>query len=160
MTHSIEKSKKSKKVLKNWFFANSTHVVDLAFYLGGMPKDIRSYVSKKILWNSSTAIFCGSGETTSGAMFSYSTNWKSTGRLSLELLTTKGKYILCPLEKFFFQKKGSLQINEIKLSDKYDKHFKPGFYEQVKTFMSNKHKSTLLSLTKHVELLSVYKKIL
>jgi len=158
--HSIEKLKKSKKVLKNWFFANSTHVVDLAFYLGGMPKDMSSYVSKKILWNNSKAIFSGSGETTRGAMFSYSANWKSAGRWSIELLSAKGKYILRPLEQLFFQKKGSLEIKEIKLINNFDKKFKPGFYEQIRAFLSNKKDDGLLSLTEHHNMISVYKKIL
>ena len=161
-THLLDKTsiKINDEVLKNWFFANSSHVVDLAFYLGGMPKDMSSYVSKKILWNNSTAIYCGAGKTKNGAMFSYSANWKSAGRWSIELLTAKGKYILRPLEKLFFQKIGSLEIKEIKLNDKHDEHFKPGFYKQIQVFMSNKTNSRLLSLSKYNKMLGVYKKII
>ena len=119
-----------------------------------------SYVSKKNLWNNSTAIYCGAGKTKNGAMFSYSSNWKSAGRWSIELLTAKGKYILCPLEMLFFQKKGSLEVNEIKLNDKHDKHFKPGFYKQVKAFTSNKISNKLLSLSKYMDMIHTYKKIL
>jgi hypothetical protein len=156
--HSIEKLKISDKVLKNWFFANSSHVVDLAFYLGGIPKDMSSYVSKNILWNNSPALFCGSGKTKGGVMFSYNANWKSAGRWSIELLTARGKYILCPLEKLFFQKKGSLNIKEIKLSSKFDKNFKPGFYKQVKAFLS-KNGNNLVSFTEHFSIIKIYKKI-
>jgi predicted dehydrogenase len=161
-THLLDKTsiKINDEVLKNWFFANSSHVVDLAFYLGGMPKDMSSYVSKKILWNNSTAIYCGAGKTKNGAMFSYSANWKSAGRWSIELLTAKGKYILRPLEKLFFQKIGSLEIKEIKLNDKHDEHFKPGFYKQIQVFMSSKTNSRLLSLSKYNKMLGVYKKII
>ena len=133
-THTIDKLNKNKQVLKNWFFANSTHVVDLAFYLGGTPKFMNSYISKKIYWNKSPSLFSGAGKTVNGAMFTYHANWKSAGRWSIELFTAKGKYILCPLEKLFYQKKGSLDINEIKLNSKLDNSFKPGLFEQVKAF--------------------------
>ena len=37
-SHQIVDLEKDPRVKKNWFLANSTHVVDLAFYLGGIPK--------------------------------------------------------------------------------------------------------------------------
>ncbi|MDA8933125.1 Gfo/Idh/MocA family oxidoreductase [Candidatus Pelagibacter ubique] len=157
-THLVDKLNKNKLVLKNWFFANSTHVVDLAFYLGGKPNNITSYVSKNIFWNKSPSLFCGAGKTKEGAIFSYHANWQSAGRWSLELLTAKGKYILCPLEQLFFQKKGSLEIQEIKLNSKLDKNFKPGFYAQLKAFI-NQSDDGLLSLPRHCSMLSFYKKI-
>ena len=36
----IEKLNKVPGIKENWFLGNSTHVVDLAFYLGGKPKQI------------------------------------------------------------------------------------------------------------------------
>jgi len=38
--HKIEPLIKGKGVKERWFLGNSTHVVDLAFYLGGKPKEI------------------------------------------------------------------------------------------------------------------------
>ena len=38
--HVIAPIKKGKGVKERWFLSNSTHVVDLAFFLGGKPKDI------------------------------------------------------------------------------------------------------------------------
>ena len=156
--HSIEKLKKSKKVLKNWFFANSTHVVDLAFFLGGVPSKLNSFVLDKNTWNGSPAVFGGAGKTKEGAVFSYHANWKSAGRWSLELQTAKGKYILCPLEKLFFQKRGSLEKQEIKLNSKFDKNFKPGLYKQIKAF-NNDIDNSLLSLKEHCLMSSIYRKI-
>ncbi len=156
--HSIEKLKKSKKVLKNWFFANSTHVVDLAFFLGGVPSKLNSFILEKNTWNGSPAVFGGAGKTKEGAVFSYHANWKSAGRWSIELQTAKGKYILCPLEKLFFQKRGSLEKQEIKLNSKFDKNFKPGFYKQIKAFNNNTDNG-LLSLKEHYSMLSIYRKI-
>ena len=157
-THRKKKFVKNKQVLKNWFFANSTHVVDLAFYLGGLPQKISSYVSEKIKWHHSPSIFGGSGKTKNGTIFSYNANWQSAGRWSIELLTGKGKYILCPLEKLFFQPRGSLEKKEIKLKTKIDKDFKAGFYFQLKAFI-DKNDSNLLSLSRHYSIMKIYCKI-
>lgn len=156
--HVIEKLNKSKKVLKNLFFLNSTHVVDLAFYLGGKPKLLDSHLSKKTTWNKKPAIFCGSGETLNGSLFNFSANWQSAGRWSIELFTARGKYILCPLEKLFFQKKGTIEVNEIKLDYKLDNKFKPGLFQQVKTFVGKTDKD-LISLSTHCSMFPIYKKI-
>lgn len=157
-TDLIKKFNKSDQVLKNWFLANSIHVVDLAFYLGGSPHDIISHVSNKYTWNKSPSIFCGSGKTKEGGLFSYHANWHSGGRWSVEILTLKGKYILNPLEKLFFQKRGSFNTQEILLDTKFEKNFKPGFYLQVKSFIKGVNNG-LLSLSEYTEQLNIYKKI-
>lgn len=157
-TQKISQLRKSEKVLKNWFFANSTHVVDLAFFLGGVPSKLNSFILNKNTWNGSPAVFGGAGKTKEGAVFSYHANWKSAGRWSIELQTAKGKYILCPLEKLFFQKRDSLEKQEIKLNSKFDKNFKPGFYKQIKAFI-NDTDNGLLSLKEHYSMLSIYRKI-
>jgi predicted dehydrogenase len=157
-THLIDKLKKSDEVLKNWFFLNSSHVVDLAFHLGGLPIQMSSYVSDIITWNKSPSIFSGAGKTRGGSIFSYQANWQSAGRWSVELLTARGKYILCPLEKLSFQKKSHLETQEIKLNSKFDKDFKPGLYAQLNAFI-NFPDENLLSLSDHYAMLSFYKKI-
>ena len=43
--HKIETLKTTEGIKKKWFLANSTHVIDLAFYLGGKPKEISSFMS-------------------------------------------------------------------------------------------------------------------
>jgi len=157
-TDLIEKLDKSKKVLKNWFLANSTHVVDLAFFLGGSPHTIKSYISKKYSWNKSPSIFCGSGKTKEGLLFSYHANWHSGGRWSIEIFTKRGKYFLCPLEKLFFQRRGSFKIKEIKLKTTLEKNFKPGIYLQTKSFTQG-IKNNLLSLDDYNDEINFYKKI-
>ena len=157
-TDLIEKENKSNKVLKNWFLANSSHVVDLAFYLGGSPHNIICYNSDKYKWNKSPSIFCGSGKTKEGNLFSYHANWHSGGRWSVEILTSRGKYILCPLEKLFYQKRGSFQIEEIALDTKFEKNFKPGFYLQTKSFIKGIN-DDLLSLSEYDVQVNFYKKI-
>ena len=75
-----------------------------------------------------------------------------------ELLTGKGKYILCPLEKLFFQPRGSLEKKEIKLKTKIDKDFKAGFYIQLKAII-DKNDSNILSLSRHYSIIKIYCKI-
>jgi len=157
-TDLIKKENRNTKVLKNWFLANSTHVVDLAFYLGGQPSTITSYTSDLIKWNKSPSIFSGSGKTKAGCLFSYHANWQSGGRWSVEILTSRGKYILRPLEKLFLQKRGTFEIREIKLNKKLENNFKPGFYLQTKLFIK-KTTSSLLSLDEYIKHLNFYKKI-
>lgn len=157
-TDLIEKLDKSTKVLKNWFLANSTHVVDLAFFLGGSPHIIKSYVSKKYSWNKSPSIFSGAGKTKEGLLFSYHANWHSGGRWSVEVFTKRGKYILCPLEKLFFQRRGSFNIEEIKLKTTLEKKFKPGIYLQTKSFTQG-IKDNLLSLDDYNDEINFYKRI-
>ena len=40
MSHKIETQDKPANIKSVWFLGNSTHVVDLAFFLGGKPKEI------------------------------------------------------------------------------------------------------------------------
>ena len=98
-SHEIEKLKKAPGVKENWFLANSTHVVDLAFYLGGKPKEICCYTGGGLEWHPTASIFAGAGVSETGALFSYQANWESAGRWSLEILTKKHRLIFRPLEK-------------------------------------------------------------
>ena len=42
-SHRIGLLQKAPGIKENWFFANSTHVVDLAFFIAGLPKDWQAY---------------------------------------------------------------------------------------------------------------------
>ena len=76
-----------RKIKNKWLIANSTHVIDLAFFLGGEPEKIYSNTSGSLKWHPTASIFSGSGITKSGVLFSYSANWESAGRWSLHLET-------------------------------------------------------------------------
>lgn len=138
--HKIEPLEKAPGVKENWFFANSTHVVDLAFYLAGAPVDWKAYSKPgKLTWHKKTN-FAGAGITDKGVLFSYLSNWESAGRWGIELLTEKRRIYLKPLEGINIQKKGSVVIEHYEFDDSLDKEFKPGLYEQVKSFISNDRK--------------------
>ena len=62
-SHQIIEDVKNTQVLKNWFLANSSHVIDLAFYLGGKPQKIQSYAAGGNDWHPAVTIFAGAGIT-------------------------------------------------------------------------------------------------
>ena len=98
--HKIEPLEKAPGVKENWFFANSTHVVDLAFFLAGRPVDWKAFSKPgKLTWHNKTN-FAGAGITEKGVLFSYLSNWESAGRWGLELLTEKRRIYLKP-PRFF-----------------------------------------------------------
>tara|TARA_Y100000768_G_scaffold386582_1_gene375333 strand:- start:54 stop:1001 length:948 start_codon:yes stop_codon:yes gene_type:complete len=148
--HTIEPLKKVEGVKENWFFANSTHVVDLAFFIAGKPKVLKAFSKPgKLDWHSKTN-FVGAGETEIGILFSYISNWESAGRWGIELLTENRRIYLKPMENLQIQHKGSIQVIEHKIDLSLDSNFKPGLYKQVDAFISGKNKIRLCSIKTHI----------
>jgi len=141
---------------QKWFLANSSHVADLAFFLGGFPSRLTTYTSGSLDWHSSASIFSGAGLSENGAPFSYQANWESAGRWNVEILTKNRRLIFCPMEKLKSQKKGEIAIldmNNINYSD--DENFKPGLFKQVKCFLENSQ-SNLISIQRQLDMVEIY----
>lgn len=136
--HVIETLDYSHDVFDNWFFANSTHVVDLAFFLGGKPKELSCFSAGELSWHK-PAVFSGAGSTNKGALFSYQANWNAPGRWVIEVLTTKHRLYFKPMETLQIQEKGSVAVTPVKIDNQLDIEFKPGFYLQVKAFLEKKY---------------------
>ena len=132
--HVIAKYNKPQDELKNWFYANSSHVVDLAFFLGGEPVQMDCHTSGEISWHKPAA-FAGSGVSDKGALFSYQANWAAPGRWGVEVLTSQHRLYLRPMESLQIQNLGSVAINPVEIDDHLDKEFKPGFYLETKAFL-------------------------
>lgn len=156
--HKIVPLVRAPGVKENWFLQNSTHVLDMAFFLAGNPKKITSKTVGSLSWHPAGAIFVGSGETEKGALFSYHANWKSPGRWAIEIMTKKHKLFFKPLEKLQIQESGSFEVKDVDLNDKLDIDFKPGIYQEVRAFL--KDKKDLCTIEEQVENLAVYSKIL
>jgi len=149
----------SKETLHNWFYANSTHVIDLAFFLGGEPKIMDSHVAGEISWHK-PAVFTGSGVTEKGALFCYQANWAAPGRWGVELLTAKHRLYLRPMEQLQIQNIGSVAINPVEIDDSLDKEFKPGFYRETKAFLNGDY-SRMCSIQEQCEhVATIYTKIM
>lgn len=157
--HVISDLAKAPGVKEEWFLHNSTHVIDLAFYLGGYPLHMNTFVKGSLPWHKNAAIFAGAGESTLGALFSYQANWAAPGRWGVEILTAKHRLILRPLEKLQIQNIGSVGITEVPIDDEWDKQFKPGFYQQTKYFIEEQYEK-LCSIEEQVEHCSTFEAML
>jgi predicted dehydrogenase len=157
-SHEIVKLEKAPGVKEAWFLANSTHVVDMAFYLGGFPKKITCYTAGGLEWHPSASIFTGSGISENGALFSYQANWEGPGRWGVEICTRSSRLIFRPLEKLQLQKKGSIDIEVVDIDDRLDKEFKPGLYRQVEAFLINKRES-LCTIEDQLQVMDVYNRM-
>lgn len=127
----------SKNTLKEWVLCNSSHVLDIALYLGDGVQEISSRSTKSNDQSITNTQYVGHGIMNNGALFSYIADWESAGRWKVEASTPSGRYMLCPLERLFFQKRGTLEYIEVLLDTTLDEKYKPGFFLQVQSFISN-----------------------
>ncbi len=146
---------------KNWFLANSSHIVDMAFYLGGEPKELHTCTAGGNDWHPTATVFTGAGVTHSGALFSYQANWDAPGRWEVEILTLKHRYVFRPLEKLQILKHNTVTIESVDIDDRLDLEFKPGLYRQTESFLKEDPNAPLLNIHKHYEKVSTcYEKII
>lgn len=159
-SHVISGLKKDKAELENWFYGNSTHVIDTAFFLGGMPVELSAYKAGSLPWHPDGSVYAGAGYTDKGALFSYTANWQSAGRWNLEICTPKRRLIFRPVEKLQSQLIGSIEVNFVNDIDySLDEKFKPGLYKQVLSFL-NDEKGSLIDISAHSKnVKEIFKKI-
>ncbi len=157
-SHIIKKINKDKKVKSHWLLANSSHVIDLAFYLSGKPNHKKFFSRGKLDWHKSSSSFCGAGVTKKNIIFSYNSDWISPGRWGIDVMTKKYRYILRPIEKLKYVEKGSIEMKDIYMDDKFDMIFKPGLFLQLKNFLNGNFKE-LCSLREQVDNMKIYSEI-
>nr|WP_199533121.1 Gfo/Idh/MocA family oxidoreductase [Solidesulfovibrio fructosivorans] len=157
-SHVIGPIEKEEGVKEQWFLSNSTHVIDLAFYLGGMPQEMSAYAQGGLAWHPTSSIFAGAGRSVHGALFSYQANWEAPGRWGVEVLTRKHRLIFRPIEKLQIQKIGSVAIEMVEVDDSLDKDFKPGLYKQVHAFLAEES-NVLPTISEQVSMLDWYLQI-
>ena len=160
LSKKIEKLKKNILIKKNWLISNSSHVIDLAFYMGGKPLDWSCWHSGSgdLSWHPKSSRFCGAGITNTGVMFSYFSNWKAPGRWGLEFMTTNHRYILRPIEELKVIKFDKTKVQNIKLHNQIDKKFKPGLFVQTQKFLKGEY-NEFCTISEQIENMKIYKKI-
>jgi len=122
--------------LSYWGIANSSHVIDLAFYLLGPIKHLKTArYGDDITWHKNGSIFMGFGESLNGVPFSYHSNWNCPGRWRIEVMTSHRKLIFSPLEQLSQQTLHSFHIEDVKIDTVIDNKYKPGYCLQVKRFI-------------------------
>lgn len=142
------------EVLANFTLGNSSHVVDLAFHLGGEPEVSAGATAGGLDWHPSAAVFAGAGRTRAGALFTWRADWSSAGRWSLDLRTPRRRLLLEPLETLAVQEKGSFVLNPVALDDVCDRSYKPGLFLQTRAFVSEAPEATQLArLSAHCDAL-------
>jgi len=144
-----DNSKFLAEVKANWFLANSSHVVDLAFFLGGKPKEIKTFVAGGFDWHPAASAFAGAGVTDDGVLFSYHSNWAAPGRWGVEILTNQHRFIFRPLEKLRIQKLKSVSEEPLEIDDTFDTQFKPGLYLQTLYFLEDKNHANFVDINEH-----------
>lgn len=163
-SHTIASLPKTEVEHQTWFMGNSSHVIDTAFFLGGIPCQLSAYHSgeNKLAWHTTGSVYAGAGVTEQGALFSYQANWTAPGRWSVEILTTKHRLYLKPMENLQIQKIGSVAICPIEIDNHWDIDFKPGLYLQTKAFVEKDYNRFCTiedqkeHITKYYKLMSGY----
>ena len=156
--HVIGALDKSQKIKESWFLANSTHVVDMAFFLGGTPQVLNSLQGGKLPWHTRASRFVGAGVAENDALFSYCANWSSPGRWGVEIMTENFRLIFTPLEELRVMHKGEVHLEDVIIDNQLDKDFKPGLYRQIEEFLS-KSGEHLCSLEKQLSMWSFYERM-
>lgn len=157
--HVIENLIAPDKVKQQWLYANSSHVIDLAFFLGGNPRELVCFSQGELSWHRKGSSFTGAGVSEKGALFCYNADWEAPGRWSVEVLTPKHRLYFKPMEQLQIQKKNSVEIMSVDIDDELDKEYKPGLYEEVYSFLSNPNDPRLTKVDDQLRNWSVYEKI-
>ncbi|XOV79194.1 MAG: Gfo/Idh/MocA family protein [Aestuariibacter sp.] len=152
-SHRIEQQELPEEVAEQWLLCNSSHVIDMAFFMGGWPTQLNSFKEGKLDWHKSGAVFSGAGISTKGALFNYQADWAAPGRWRVEMLTSKHRFYFAPLEKLQVQDLGTIKVYDVDIDDSLDIDYKPGLYRQTNAFLcgNNSHLLTLQEQATHVE---------
>jgi len=159
-SHKISQLNKSDVCKNAWFLANSSHIIDMAFYIGGFPEKMVCYSRGKLSWHPSGSMYTGAGISDRGALFSYHANWEGPGRWSIEIVTKKHRLIFKPLETLMIQVIGSNEIHEVEISGiEIDTQYKPGLFRMVESFLYKVKDSKVVTIQDQIENVKIYQKM-
>jgi len=155
-SHQLQHIQKAPGVMEHWVLGNSSHVLDLAFYLGGFPQEWKGWSAGGVTWHPTASRFCGAGVTESGVLFSYFADWEAPGRWGIEVMTRKHRLIFRPMEQLQLTPLGSVCAEAVEIDDQLDREHKPGLYRQTEAFLRQKSERfcTLEDQVRHAKLYS------
>ena len=122
-------------IKSQWLYANSTHVLDMGFFLAGYPTEISGLQAGGSDWHPAGSQFVGHGRLENGGLFSYHADWDAAPRWMIEVMTPKRTLMLNPLEKLNQRSPEGFAITPVELEDDLDTRFKPGLYAQTEAFL-------------------------
>jgi len=146
-------------IKSQWLYANSTHVLDMGFFLAGYPKTISGMHAGGSDWHPAGSQFVGHGQLENGGLFSYHADWDAAPRWMVEVMTSKRNLMFNPLEKLNERSPEGFAITSVDLDDDLDTRFKPGLHAQTNAFLKGIHTdlATIASHADHME--KIYKVI-
>lgn len=117
-----------KKVVDNWMYANSIHVIDLFhLFARGSVKRIEPLVH----WDPKNPfIVMAKLEFESGDLGIYQAIWNAPGPWAVTVSTPMKRFELRPLESAQFQNRGERKMTDYAI-DEWDQKFKPGLRKQA-----------------------------
>ena len=124
--------KLNKTLRQKWIYANSTHTIDLLRFFAGEPNKVLSF--NKSYKESNGDLFNAIIEFSSGTVGNYYSSWYSPGSWSVQLFGEGVSVEFNPLEHATW-KDSNLKEHKIN-PDSHDLLFKPGFYNQMQTFVN------------------------
>ena len=144
------------EVLANWELANSTHVIDTAFFIAGKPRSLQSMTAGvgDLPWHPRCARYVGHGVTESGALFSYIADWDAPGRWGIDVNTRRRRFVLRPMETLQVQQRGAFTLEPIILDDAADRACKPGLLAQMRAFVAGEDSGSLIGIAEHARSLA------
>lgn len=162
-SHRLRDLHKASGVKEHWLLANSTHVIDLAFHVIGLPAEgqWQAWYGGSLDWHPAAARFHGAGVSKRGIPFAYQADWEAPGRWGVELLTRRNRYLLRPMEVLQVIPLGSVEAQPIDLDDALDLQFKPGLFRQCEAFLGTHpgKNGELCSLEEQLNAFPIYYRI-
>lgn len=145
----------SNKVIKNWIFANSIHIIDyINIICRGHIKKIERVYKKKDELKILKILF------TSNDICIYEQYWNRPGPWSVSVSNNKGFYLLEPLEVLRYKEKDDISFKNNK-REKLDIIFKPGFYNMYRnlSLFVQRKKNNLVDIEKSLNLMKLIHRI-
>ena len=149
----------SNEIMQTWFSHMTKHIVDLAFFLTGIPDKLNvlnidgygqlGYYKKACIVN-------GNGITKNNIEFEYSSNWTKNGKWKMELQLESGRILSYqPLEDLKIINIDGTE--ELIKRNEIDIIYKPGYYKQINSFITNKE--NLLTIENHYSNQQIFHKM-
>lgn len=125
-----DRMKGSEDEIRLWGMCNTIHLFDMAFYLAGIPENIKTMRSTI----GDVDSYSVTGTLPNGAVY-MNAHWGGPGNWGISIATPEEKLFFDPLEKLRVQKSGSFKKYEIALDHEINSGFKDGFFAQTVDFL-------------------------
>lgn len=133
-TPRIEELDTNAAIKAKWALANSSHIIDLAFFLCGGPAEMHTAREGGLSWHPSAAAFFGQGRTDVGTAFVYGADWRGPGRWGVEVVLPDERLTLRPVEQLQRMPLGRFALEPVEAAAE-PTGLKPGLLGQTEAFL-------------------------